>query len=167
MFKIWDKVRIKSREQMEKEFGLDKNWDISNWFIYSMKDLCWRTAEISETSWDNIELINRNNDNEVFKWGYSTDMIELIEENKTQQERTPTQWEYVEVSNDNTIWNKRIFIINLWWRYHCATVWNESECKRNETYEVSQWDYIRQIKKQTYTIEATEEQYKKIQELIA
>lgn len=112
MFKIWDKVRIKSREQMEKEFGLDKNWDINNYepsFITTMEHLCWRTAEIRRIDWIIIGLMNRSNDY-FTSYGFTTDMIEPIEENKTEQERTPTQWEYVEVSDDDGWRYKRIYL---------------------------------------------------------
>ncbi len=158
MFKVWDKVRIKSRERMEKEFGLDYKWDIQTWslsFLKDMKHLCWGTAIISEIYLNmQICLKHWNNNEETIWFGFTIDMIELVE-----PERTPTPWEYVEVGNDNKNWDKRIFITNLWGRYHCTTIHYESECRANKTYMIGQWKYIRPIQtKQTYTIEATEEQ---------
>lgn len=162
MFKVWDKVRIKSREQME---GMGTKEIV---FLKSMIYLCWRTAEISEINYETIELINWSNDNEVSKWEYTTDMIELVEENKTEPERTPTPWEYVEVSDDNIIRYKRKYTVTINNKYHCVGSLSEEDYNEWTTYSTEQRRYIRLLQtKQTYTIEATEEQYKKIQELIA
>ncbi len=93
MFKVWDKVRIKSREQMEKEFGLNEDWHIDKTpFSKWMKHLCWITAEIWRIDWIQIWLHNRGH-NYYNSYIYTIDMIELIEENKTEQERKPTPLE--------------------------------------------------------------------------
>jgi len=166
MFKIWDKVRIKSREQMEKEFGLDEYWDIDMSvdpvFTSNMKYLCWRTAEIYDIMDQYIKLVNWSNNEETIWFDYSIDMIELIE-----QERTPTPWEYVEIGYE-------------WWRYKRMYI-----CTNNNTHyyiepahvgNYNNWEdftarhceYIRPIQtKQSYTIESTEEQWKHIQEILS
>lgn len=82
MFKIWDKVMIKSREQMEKEFGLNDYWNIEMGdivIVRTMKHLCWGTAEIVWVNWKDVWLTNRSNDEEIIWFDYTTDMIELIE----------------------------------------------------------------------------------------
>ena len=150
MFKIWDKVMIKSREQMEKEFELDKFWHIDKIpFSKSMKHLCWRTAEISEVSYEIINLVNRDNE-EATNFIFTTDMIELVE-----PERTPTPWEIIEVSNDNKE-RRRWYYINTWddWVMVTDILYYKNFMRSIQT-------------KQIYTIEATEEQYKKIQEILS
>ncbi len=168
MFKVWDKVRIKSREQMEKEFGLNEDWHIDKTpFSKWMKHLCWITAEIWRIDWIQIWLHNRGH-NYYNSYIYTTDMIELIEENKTEQERKPTPWEYVEVSDGSWLRDKKIYLATLNWKYNCVIDSSKKKFYEWKYYKVAQWNYIRPSPtKQTYMIEATEEQYKKIQELIA
>lgn len=171
MFKIWQKVRIKSREQMEKEFGLDDDWDIEmeyTSFVKTMKHLCWRTAEIVWVNWKDIWLVNRSNNEETIWYDYSTDMIELVEEDKAEPKRTPTPWEYVEVSDDDIVRHKRKYTVAINDKYHCIGSLSEEDYNEWTTYSTEQRRYIRQLQtKQTHIIEATEEQRKKIKELIA
>lgn len=53
-FKIGDRVKFKTWEQMEKEFGLRKSGciDCNSTFVYDMKDYCGVSAT--------IELINKD-----------------------------------------------------------------------------------------------------------
>lgn len=74
-FKIGDKVRIKSWEQMVGEFGIDKDGNIETGFMNKMKYLCGK------------EIIVENVENEYWTqtiddWIISFEMIELVEENK-------------------------------------------------------------------------------------
>lgn len=172
MFKVWDKVRIKSREQMEKEFGLDSywNWNISclNTFTKTMKPLCWMTWIIYRATPYDIELIDRSYNIDISDWALSIDMIELIEENKTEPERTPTPWEYVEVSDGSWLWDKKIYLATLNWKYNCVIDSSKKKFYEWKYYKVAQWNYIRPLQtKQTYTIEATNEQREKIQEILS
>lgn len=140
MFKIWQKVRIKSREQMEKEFWLDDDWDIEmeyTSFVNTMKHLCWRTAEIKWIDWKDIWLINRDNNEETIWFAYTTDMIE--------PERTPTPWEYVEVSDWYDRFGK-LYLATLNGKYQCAHFISKEECSNWKPYEVTQWKLIRPCK---------------------
>lgn len=164
MFKVWDKVRIKSREQMEKEFGLDEYWDINckYYFWKDMKLRCWETAEISDIDWTDIKLINRSYNEEVMWFTYTIDMIELVE-----PERTPTPWEYVEISDDYTDWYERIYLCtNNNSNHYYVDLAYVSIYNSWKSFMATSCRYIRQLKKQTYIIEATEEQYKKIQGIL-
>lgn len=127
-----------------------------------MKHLCWRTAEISEVKWKSVKLIKRSNSDGI-DFSYSTDMIELVE-----PERTPTPWEYVEISNDYTDWYERIYLCtNNNSNHYYVDIAYESIYNSWKSFMATSCKYIRQLKKQTYTIEATEEQYKKIQEILS
>lgn len=72
MFKIGDKVRIKSWEQMEFEFGLNihKNIDCHGSFLTNMKYLCGKEIVIEEIYENLIQSIDY--------WIISFDMIEKI-----------------------------------------------------------------------------------------
>lgn len=79
-FKVGDRVRIKSWEDMEREYGLDWNGDIncgvSN-FIQKMKHLCGRTATIEKIDRERVILKDwSNNDN--IDWYYCLRMIEHV-----------------------------------------------------------------------------------------
>jgi hypothetical protein len=71
MFEIGEKVRIKSWEQMEQEFGLDRYDDIncSGIFVKDMKYLCGQEITIEEINGDSIQDVD---------WNITFDMIEKI-----------------------------------------------------------------------------------------
>ena len=75
MFEIGDKVRIKSWEQMKKEFGLDSGGDIkcSESFVMDMDHLCGEEVVIDAIYGDKIQ--------ELDAWTISFDMIEKVENN--------------------------------------------------------------------------------------
>lgn len=76
-FKIGDRVRIRSWESMEKEFGLtgDGSIDCRGYFVHSMRHLCGRTATIIGLDDENVILRQWSNDKDI-NWSFSTDMLE-------------------------------------------------------------------------------------------
>ena len=83
-FKVGDRVRIKSWEQMEKEFGKnsDGGIDCMPCFIEDMKHLCGKTATIDEICNYDIKLKDWSDDTGGLYWTISTDMIELVDTSK-------------------------------------------------------------------------------------
>lgn len=85
-FKVGDKVKIKSWEEMEKEFGLDcaGNINCNSCFTGSMKKYCGATATISGIDSDEIvELTSTSSDLDFSFWTFSTDMIKKAIDFKT------------------------------------------------------------------------------------
>lgn len=80
-FKVGDKIKIKSWDEMEKEFGLDSDGDINcnEGFIKDMAYLCGKEATIKK--------INLNNwlklDIDVDDWVITTDMVKKCDVEKT------------------------------------------------------------------------------------
>ena len=83
-FKVGDRVRIKSWEQMEKEFGKDYFESINciPRFIEDMKHLCGKTATIDEICNYDIKLKDWSGDSDGPYWFFSMDMIELVDTSK-------------------------------------------------------------------------------------
>lgn len=83
-FKVGDRVRIKSWEQMEKEFGKDYFESINciPRFIEDMKYLCGKTATIDEIYNYDIKLKDWSDAGGKIHWFFSTDMIELVDTSK-------------------------------------------------------------------------------------
>lgn len=82
-FNVGDRVRIKSWEKMEKEFGLNYHGSIKciSSFISAMKHLCGKTATITRINDVAVRLDFDNVDGDTC-WSYSTDMIELANDEK-------------------------------------------------------------------------------------
>lgn len=75
-FKIGDKVKIRTWESMEKEFGTDRAGDIpcKCWFVTHMKKYCGKVFTIKEVlRTDNYRL---GSDGDVSEWMFSEDMFE-------------------------------------------------------------------------------------------
>ena len=57
VFKVGDKVRIKSRDDMVEQYWLDEDWDINpqlslwNYFDKNMKHFCYLLYIIDERFW--------------------------------------------------------------------------------------------------------------------
>lgn len=83
-FKVGDRVRIKSWEQMEKEFGKDcfESINCIPRFIEDMKHLCGKTATIDEICNYDIKLKDWSGDSDGPYWFFSMDMIELVDTSK-------------------------------------------------------------------------------------
>lgn len=86
-FKVGDRVRIKSWEQMEKEFGKNSDGGIDCiackcGFNSEMRHLCGRTATISEINDYKVKLTDWSDDTGGLYWTISTDMIELVDTSK-------------------------------------------------------------------------------------
>ena len=82
-FKVGDRVRIKSWEQMEKEFGMEFDWIACKCgFNSEMRHLCGRTATISEINDYKVKLTDWSDDTGGLYWTISTDMIELVDTSK-------------------------------------------------------------------------------------
>lgn len=83
-FKVGDRVRIKTWEQMEKEFGKDScgGIDCMPRFIEDMKYLCGKTATIDEICNYDIKLKDWSGDSDGPYWFFSMDMIELVDTSK-------------------------------------------------------------------------------------
>lgn len=73
-FKVGDKVRIRSWEDMEKEFGVDSDGDIKchYFFTQDMKDLCGKIFTISRIGLYTVSF----KENQTYS--FSTDMIEPV-----------------------------------------------------------------------------------------
>lgn len=80
-FKVGDRVRIRQWEDMEKEFGTDSDGDIRVCarFVKRMSHLCGREAIISEIYGQGVKLDFDNKTGDI-DWGYTTDMIEKVED---------------------------------------------------------------------------------------
>lgn len=82
-FKVGDRVRIKSWEQMEKEFGMEFGWIACKCrFNSEMRHLCGRTATISAINDYKVKLTDWSDDTGGLYWTISTDMIELVNTSK-------------------------------------------------------------------------------------
>lgn len=82
-FKVGDRVRIKTWEQMEKEFGVEFSWIACKCgFNSEMRHLCGRTATISEINDYKVKLTDWSDDTGGLYWTISTDMIELVNTSK-------------------------------------------------------------------------------------
>ena len=82
-FKVGDRVRIKSWEQMEKEFGMEFDWIACKCgFNSEMRHLCGRTATISEINDYKVKLTDWSDDTGGLYWTISTDMIKLVDTSK-------------------------------------------------------------------------------------
>ena len=80
-FKVGELVRIRQWDDMEKEFGTDGYGSVAcNYcFIYAMKPLCGKYAEIVSLDKDGrVALKFFNCDDLNTNWAYSTDMIEKV-----------------------------------------------------------------------------------------
>lgn len=84
-FKVGQRVRIKSWDIMEKEYSLDSIGDIKcrSCFAKHMKPLCGRLATIETISGYSITL-KYWSDSSHTGWGFSTDMIEPLEDVKVE-----------------------------------------------------------------------------------
>lgn len=83
-FKVGDRVRIKSWEQMEKEFGKNSCEEINcnPTFIECMSYLCGRTASIVKINGEAVKLTDWSDSEDTARWSFSTDMIELVDTSK-------------------------------------------------------------------------------------
>ena len=83
-FKVGDRVRIKTWEQMKKEFGENFDGEINcrPCFTEYMKHLCGRTASIDEIYGTDVVLTNWSDSSNTRRWCLSTDMIELVDTSK-------------------------------------------------------------------------------------
>lgn len=77
-FKVGDRVRIRSWESMEKEFGTFAHGSIKATYSFSqsMHNLCGLTATISGMDGKRVYLEDWNGDTVDTFWSFSTDMIE-------------------------------------------------------------------------------------------
>ena len=75
-FKIGDKVKIRTWESMAKEFGTDRDGDISCkcWFVTDMKKYCGKVFTIKEVLCDGNYYLS--SDDNVSEWKFSEDMLE-------------------------------------------------------------------------------------------
>jgi len=87
-FKVGDRVRIRAWDDMEKEYGLNELMNIKckKTFTSGMKNLCGRTATISETREDGVvNLCDWDDSSGDIAWQFSTDMLELADDSKMAQ----------------------------------------------------------------------------------
>lgn len=98
------KVKIRSWESMEKEFGIDETGDIDNpqssqLFVEDMKPMCGKIVEVDI-------------DNQCNGYGISDWMIES--EEPTIMKKSIQDFPLVEVTNNKGFpWNKRPYITHL------------------------------------------------------
>ena len=72
-FKVGDKVRVRSWESMEKEFGFIDKWNtINNGFVTGMRNYCGNIYEISEVDDDWYFLRTCSN------YYFTDDMLEPV-----------------------------------------------------------------------------------------
>ncbi len=74
-YKVGDKVRVRSWEDMEREFGLDEFGDINTeiWFAPPMKEYCGKVVEISEIVGNYYKI---RKDKEL--WSFTDEMLEPV-----------------------------------------------------------------------------------------
>lgn len=146
-FKIWDKVRVRTWEDMEKEFWLDDNWNIqcNRIFIKPMKKYCWKELEITNL-WPTSYIVKSS------LRSFSDDMLEPIEDEPKLEEQTQNEFkegELVEVSDNNEYRGKRIYIHTVAWKvknkYICVSDSYEIEYKAWEEFSVTYRKHIRKI----------------------
>lgn len=84
--KVGDRVRIRSWEEMEKEFEVSDDGDIIYCklkFINEMKHLCGRTAIVKSIDEGYVELADWSDKDGDMLWVFSADMLELVETKET------------------------------------------------------------------------------------
>ena len=100
-FKVGDRVRIKTREQIKEAATLVSETYINGkldeysyeflsgfCFINEMEHLCGFEAYITDMAEDNIKLkFSQYNPYKNHNWTYTPEMLELVEENKPQYEQ--------------------------------------------------------------------------------
>lgn len=80
-FKVGDRIRIKSWEQMEKEYGLDESGhiDIMPYFVTGMKNLCGKEAIIkSIESKNEFTKLEDLVDHSTYFWNFCSKMFEHV-----------------------------------------------------------------------------------------
>ena len=79
IFKVGDRVRIRSWESMAKESGIDSKGDIETKynFVKYMKNLCGRTATIIDINGIEVKLGEWSNAGNT-TWNFSIDMLEPV-----------------------------------------------------------------------------------------
>lgn len=80
-FKVGDKVKIKSWEEMEEEFGLDhaENINCNFGFTKAMKKYCGTVATIRKIDSDGeVKLTSASSNLDFSDWKFSTDMIKKV-----------------------------------------------------------------------------------------
>lgn len=88
-FKVGDRVRFRTWDDMEKEFGLDNDGDIAcrASFVANMRHLCGTEARIKKLDGKDVELEDFTSTESTI-WNFSTDMLEPTTE--TRQKTFPT-----------------------------------------------------------------------------
>ena len=79
IFKVGDRVRIRSWESMAKESGIDSKGDIETKynFVKYMKNLCGRTATIIDINGIEVKLGEWSNAGNT-TWNFSIEMLEPV-----------------------------------------------------------------------------------------
>lgn len=78
-FKVGDKVRIRQWDDMVKEFGINgRIIKVKKSFTTLMRPLCGEECVITDMKDDEIKLKFKNEGKRIYNWGFSTDMIEHI-----------------------------------------------------------------------------------------
>lgn len=78
MFKVGDRVEIKSWDEMVKEFGVDSDGDIRNpgfTFVRMMKPFCGKTATITAIAGEHVFLSDWSESLINTDWEFSVDML--------------------------------------------------------------------------------------------
>lgn len=91
-FKAGDRVQFKTWEEMEKEYGLDYDGDISpagfdSSFVRGMKFLCGAFATVKKTNGQMVYLTDISVENKSgWQWCYSEYMLKSADDTKTKYE---------------------------------------------------------------------------------
>lgn len=82
MFKVGDRVQIKTMEELAKEFPVRSNGDFkvgSDSFVSNMSHLCGRFATIKSIAGDVVLLKNWSDESDDTDWGYTLGMLKKVE----------------------------------------------------------------------------------------
>ena len=140
-YKKWDKVRVRTWDDMGKEYWKRWLWviDTDIAFTTHMREYCWKIVEITEVNivsyyieWD-------------YDYAFSDDMLEPVEAVETFQEG-----EVVEVRDDyEDEWKEYIYLTTIPWnanyKYYVVDCDDEEEYKAWEEFGVVYYKQIRKL----------------------
>ena len=144
-YKKWDKVRVRTWDDMVKEYWKRWLWVIDTDIAFTtyMKKYCWKIVEITE-----VNIVSY-----YIEWDYgyvfSDDMLEPVEAVETFQEG-----EVVEVRDDyEDEWEEYIYLTTMPWnakyKYYVVDCDDEEEYKAWEEFGVTYYKQIRKLQPKT------------------
>jgi hypothetical protein len=159
-----DKVKVKTWDALEKEFGLNFYCQI-NTSIYLSKHMDDSIPKNRIVTIENKIIEGVYTFNECPGFRFSDDMFEGLAEPELKR------GDLVVVSYDNLYWDKRIFLAYIKGAdkpYICVCGADEARFSAGKTFGILEWRYAKPYtpEKKPVTLELTDEQLEKIKELI-